>query len=81
MISLQDILLLIETNLTPRMVWVFGVIFLVLIALASLIALWHWSSYGIGFLRKAGVEAAYIAITGVLAVFFVGAVIHLMNLL
>ncbi len=81
MLSLPDILLLIENALTSNMVWWFVIIFLGLIGLASLVALWHWTSYGIGFLRKAGVEVAYIAITAGLIVIFLGAVIRLISLL
>ncbi len=81
MLSLQDILLLIETNLTPQMVWIFAIAFLALVGLGSLVALWHWTSYGIGFLRKAGVEVAYIAITAGLVVIFLGTVIRLISLL
>jgi hypothetical protein len=81
MISFQNILLLIENALTSNMVWWFAVIFLGLVILASLVALWHWTSYGIGFLRKAGVEVAYITITAALVVVFIGAVIRLIALL
>ena len=81
MISLQDILLLIENNLTPQMVWIFAIVFLALIGLGSLIALWHWTSYGIGLLRKASIEVAYIAITAGLVIIFLGTVIRLISLL
>ncbi len=81
MISLQDILLFIEMNLTSQMVWIFAVVFLALIGLGSLVVLWHWTSYGIGFLRKAGVEVAYIAITAGLVVIFLGTIIRLISLL
>ena len=81
MIPFQDILFFIEMNLTPQMVWIFVAIFLVFIGLGSLTALWHWTSYGIGFLRKASIEVAYIAITAGLVVIFLGAVIRLITLL
>jgi hypothetical protein len=81
MIPIQNILSYFENLLTAGMVWKGAIIFLALVVIISLVILWHWTKYGVGFLRKAGVEVAFISITGFLVVLFIISVIRLGSLL
>ncbi len=81
MLTLEDILLFIEQFITPQMVWIFAAVIIGIVVIISLIIIWHWTKYGVGFLRKVSMETVYLVITAILVVAFLGAIIRLISLL
>ncbi|MBP6925443.1 MAG: hypothetical protein KBC22_00055 [Candidatus Pacebacteria bacterium] len=81
MITLEDILLFTEQFITPQTVWIFAAVIIGIAAIASLVIVWHWTKYGVGFLRKVSMETVYLVITAILVVTFLGAIIRLVSLL